>query len=298
MIDQPGIYDIPAEEYHSDPVTGGSLSSTGARKLLPPSCPALFRHWADEGQEYKAVFDLGHAAHAEVLGVGAPLAVVDADDWRTKAAKQQRDTAYAAGATPLLSNDYEQVQAMATALRQHPVAGSLFTPGTGCAEKTLIWRDREFGVWRRAMLDWFTVRGGRFIVVDYKSCRSAEPGYLSKTLYDFGYYQQDPYYRDGAEAVGLAEADEAAFVFVFQEKTPPYLITIVQADPEAVEWGRRRNRKALDTYRMCTETGQWPGYGDAVLSLSLPRYATYQLDAAHARGDYDPISLPLEDIAS
>jgi hypothetical protein len=625
MIDQPGVYDIPADVYHSDPVAGGSLSSSGARKLLPPSCPALFRHWADEGQEHKATFDLGHAAHAEVLGVGAPLAVVDADDWRTKAAKQQRDTAYAAGATPLLRNDYEQVHAMAAALRAHPVAGSLFTPGTGRAEQTLVWRDDEFGVWRRAMLDWLTESNGGLVVVDYKglaldtaiptphgwttmhklrvgqqvvgangrpctvtaksevhyrtcyrirfddgasvvcddehlwlttsggtsngtttgvrstdeirrtllkygqhhhrvpvaaaldlperelpispyvlgcwlgdgtaadgcitkpddelfelieacgykvgpntnhrrpecptrtvyglrthlrragllghkqvpdaylrasadqrrallrglmdtdgswnaarsqavfmstdkvlsvavrelacslgqravmhettqhgygltvtaypvtfspvgglnpfalarkanlvgptkrnlssrrvviaveemptvptqcitvdspdstylcteafipthnTCRSAEPGHLSKTLYDFGYYQQDPYYRDGVEAVGLAEADAAAFVFVFQEKTPPYLITIVQADPEAVEWGRRRNRKALDTYRVCTETGHWPGYGDAVLSLSLPRYATYQLDAAHARGDYDPISTPLEE---
>lgn len=38
-ITEPGVYDLPAEVYHADPVEGGSLSSTGARKLLPPSCP-------------------------------------------------------------------------------------------------------------------------------------------------------------------------------------------------------------------------------------------------------------------
>ncbi len=28
-----GVYDIPADVYHADPVEGGSLSSTGARTL-------------------------------------------------------------------------------------------------------------------------------------------------------------------------------------------------------------------------------------------------------------------------
>jgi len=34
----PGIYSgVPAEVYHRAPVPGGSLSSTGARQLLPPT---------------------------------------------------------------------------------------------------------------------------------------------------------------------------------------------------------------------------------------------------------------------
>src|SRR5258708_26204894 len=38
-----GVYGIPADAYHADPIEGGSLSSSGARRLLPPGCPALFR---------------------------------------------------------------------------------------------------------------------------------------------------------------------------------------------------------------------------------------------------------------
>ena len=32
-----GVYDIPEDLYHRDPVPGGSLSCSGAKKLLPPS---------------------------------------------------------------------------------------------------------------------------------------------------------------------------------------------------------------------------------------------------------------------
>jgi hypothetical protein len=41
-ITKPGIYPgVPDEVYHADPVEGGSLSSTGARKIL--DCPAKFK---------------------------------------------------------------------------------------------------------------------------------------------------------------------------------------------------------------------------------------------------------------
>ena len=42
-ITEPGVYEMPAEEYHADPVEGGSLSSTGARRLLEMA-PARWRY--------------------------------------------------------------------------------------------------------------------------------------------------------------------------------------------------------------------------------------------------------------
>lgn len=284
----PGVYDLTAEDYHADPVPGGSLSSSGAKRLLPPSCPALFHHWATVGQEHKQAFDLGHAAHTLVLGVGAQMSVVDADDWRTKAAKDARAAAYAAGETPLLRAEHEQLVAMAAALAEHPSAGALLRPGTGNAEQTLIWQDQETGVWRRAMLDWTThAADGRLWIVDYKTTRSADPSAVSKALENYGYLQQAPWYLDGATELGLAGDLEPAFLFVFQEKTPPYLVTVAQPDPEVLAWGRRRNRKALDVYRRCVETGHWPGYADDVISVALPRWATYQHEAADIAGHYD-----------
>lgn len=288
VVDEPGVYEMPAEVYHADPVPAGSLSSTGARLLLSPSCPAVYRYRADHGEAESRTFDLGHAAHRQVLGDGADLVRVDADNWRTNAAKAARDAAYAAGQTPLLAAEYEQVQAMAAALRAHPTASALFRPGTGTAERSLFWIDAEFGVWRRARLDWLPDWvGGRLIIPDYKTCASAEPGALAKSMNTFGYNQQASWYLDGVQALGLAGDDEPAFVLVCQEKTAPYLVTIGEPDRTALHWGRLRNRKALDVYRHCQATGVWPGYTDDVVSLPLPRWAEYEHDAALERGDYD-----------
>src|SRR5690606_30614366 len=67
---EPGVYDnVPSEVYHSDPVPGGSLSSTGARKLAT-ECPAAFKHWLDNPEPSKKEFDFGTAAHKVVLGDG------------------------------------------------------------------------------------------------------------------------------------------------------------------------------------------------------------------------------------
>lgn len=288
-ITTPGVYDLPAHTYHADPVPGGSLSASAARKLLPPSCPARFRYWVDFGQEPKAEFDFGHAAHAEALGVGEPIHVIDADDFRTKAARAERDAAYADGRTPILAHEYERVQAMATALREHPVAGSLFHPDRGRPEQSVFWTDPRTGIWRRAMLDWLPhpVDRQRFIVSDYKTCTSADPEAISRAMHSYGYCQQADWYLDAVAAAGLTARDEAAFLFVFQEKQPPYLVTVAQPDPEALLWGSRLNAKAIDVYAHCAATGHWPGYADDVISVGLPIWATRQHEDAFLAGHYD-----------
>lgn len=274
VITEPGIYDLAAAVYHADPVPGGSLSQSGAKKLLPPGCPALFRYWADHPEEHKQVFDFGKAAHRMVLGVGDDLAVIDADDWKTKRAQQERKNAYAVGQIPLLTKEYAVVQAMAAALREHPFASALFTAGR--PEQSLFWLDGD--VMRRAMLDWLPdPTGGRLIVPDYKTCVSADRGKLSKTIADYGYAQQGDWYLDGLRAHGLAD-ETAVFLLVCQEKTPPYLVTVVQPDVTALQIGRYLNRRAIDLYAECVATDRWPGYSNDVEVVSLPPYIERQYE--------------------
>lgn len=267
-----GIYQMTAEEYHADPVPGGSLSSSGARRLLAPSCPAKFRYEQDHGQAARAVFDFGQAAHMHILGEGPEIVIVDANDWRGKAAQQQRAEARERGAVPVLTAEHERIKDMAKALREHPVARALFDPDRGRPEQTLIWRDRRTGVMRRARLDWLPDPGpGRLIIPDYKTCASAEPAALARAVATYGYHQQDDWYRAGARALDLA-GDEAAFVFVCQEKTPPYVVTVFEVDAASRRLGAARNQRAIDIFAECQRTGRWPGYGDDIAYLSLPPY--------------------------
>ncbi len=273
-ITAPGVYDISAEAYHADPVPGGSLSSSGARKLLPPSCPALYQYERLHGQPHKDAYDFGHIAHKEALGSGPELVVVEADDWRTSKARQARVDAREAGMVALLQRDYEVVLDMADALRADPAARALFGGRGGRPEQSLFWVDGPSGIWRRARFDWFPVKTAtRLLIPDYKTTKSAAPDNVSKAVNEYGYQCQAAWYLDAAKALGLAGNTEPVFLFVFQEKSAPYLVTVAELTLLTVEIGHRLNRQAIDTYKECATSGRWPGYSDRIVQISLPGYA-------------------------
>lgn len=264
VIDQPGVYDaVPEAEYHGH---RGSLSHSRARLLLPPNCPAKFRYQQDHPQPPKKEFEHGHAAHQRVLGAGPQLVLVDRDRWDTKECKAEVAAIRGRGDVPLKRADYDRVQAMADAIRAHPLASELLDPECAAVEQSVFWVDAEYGVWRRARIDaWRNDR-----LADYKTTASAAPEHVAKSIYNFGYHMQAAWYLDAAAAVG-AEAD--MFLLVFQETVPPYLVNVVQPDDTAIHIGRQANRRALETFRDCTTSGVWPGYSDGIELIGLPGWA-------------------------
>lgn len=268
-ITEPGVYDIPEDQYHADPVVGGSLSSTGSRMLLPPSCPAKFRYAMDHRGEEPSNrnFNLGNAAHQLVLGVGPELVAIEYDNYKKPAAQQARDAALAAGHVPLLPHEWEQVHEMAAAIKAHRIS-ELLDPDTARCEITLVWRDELTGVMCRALVD--CLQPGA--LVDYKTTVCGDTEQLGRACDTFGYAQQADFYLSGARALGLAD-DNTPFVFVAQEKERPFLITPFQLDPTAMRIGRERNIRALNTYRHCTESDYWPGHvydPNEIAWVSLP----------------------------
>jgi hypothetical protein len=259
-VEAPKVVDgLSAEAYHADTA---SISSSGLRALLNPGCPAQFKYDRDHPQPPKKEFDLGHAAHLYVLGEGPELEVIDFPDWRKKDAQIQRDEAYAAGKVPLLTKDHDMVMEMAEQIRRHPIAGPLFTPGTGVAERSIYWTDPTTGVRCRVRPDW--LRGP--IIVDYKTIKDAAPDTISRAIKDRAYHQQDAFYIDGVEAAGLAP-DGARFVFVFQSKIAPYLITVRELTQQDRDIGRARNERALRIYADCLARDEWPDWTGPVTEI-------------------------------
>ncbi|MDQ0758760.1 PD-(D/E)XK nuclease-like domain-containing protein [Streptomyces canus] len=265
---EPGLYDIDAELYHSDPIPGGSLSSTGARKLVK-DCPAKFKYWSEHPQPPKKEFDLGTAAHTLVLGNGPELVVVDSEKWTTNAVKAEVAAIRAEGKTPLKPSELEQVKAMVAALRADDEAAALLEPGSGVAEQSAFWEDN--GIWRRARFDWLRHDGQ---LVDYKTTKSANPTDLPKVIHDWGYHQQQEYYLDAGIALDVIDP-EKPFLFVLQEKEPPYLVVVTTCDPMAREIGRHLNTVALNAYAICRENDEWPGYLPSPMT-ALPSWVERQ----------------------
>lgn len=267
----PGIYpDVPAESYHADP----ALSSSGARKLIPPSCPAKFQADREAGNLPTRRMEFGTAAHTRHLGIGPKACEIKADDWRSPKRRQEADEARAAGMIPLLTKDLAKMEAMTAALAKHRTAARLFAEGSGLPERSLWWQDREFGIMRRARLDWLPHgANGLVIIPDYKTTGDASPEAMRRTLARFAYHCQGAWY--GAAVQALRPGVETRFVLVAQETDPPYLVACYRLEGRALDEGRYRNRRACEIFRDCTASGVWPGYDpfDGITALSLPGYA-------------------------
>jgi hypothetical protein len=280
----PGVYDLTNAEYHADELLpGGSLSSTGARKLLAPSCPALFKWEREHPRPFTKALDTGSAAHDMLLGGGPEIVVIPDEitakngSWSTDEAKAMVADVRGRDAVPMKPAEYDEVKAIVAAVRAHPIAGRLFEPGAGVAEPSLFWTDEVTGVQRRARLDWLPHRTGRrTIIADLKTTRSAQRDKFAKSAQEYGYHQQAAYYLDAVNALDLA--DDPVFVFVAIEKTPPYLVNVIQLDPTAMRIGAYLNRRALAIYAECTRTGHWPGYSNDVEQVSLPGWYERSFD--------------------
>jgi len=263
-----GFHDnIPEAAYHAD---RESLSVSGAKVLL--KAPALFK-WQQDHPVHKDVFDIGSAAHRLVLGVGPDVLVCPFDSWRTNEAKAMRDDARQRGEIPVLKADWERVTEMADVLSRHRMAMSLLSGGK--AEVSAYALDEETGVMRRCRYDYLRDD----LAVDYKSAASSEPTAFARAAASFGYHMQHPYYYDIGIDLGLPLK---GFVFIVQMKEPPYLVSVVELVPDAVERGRDLNRQALQRFRDCREVDLWQGYArdDEITPIDIPRWAYYDQESA------------------
>jgi len=258
----PGIYPgITNRDYHADPALGSTSLKTLATKT-----PAHYQH-DKKHPKSSAAFTLGTAAHSLILEDDTDgIVMVDADSWLTKAAKEAKAEALADGKQPLLTKEWLQVLAMRDAVMAHPVARELFTNHE--AEQSVFWD--EDGLMLKCRPDAWQPG----LLIDLKTCASADPSEFGKVAHSFGYHQSAAHYIDGVKA---ATGEELPFHFVLVEKTDPYLVSVVELDWEAVNIGRGLNERAKRIYRECVESNTWPGYPTAE-PVSLPMWAIYQTE--------------------
>lgn len=265
------IRDLSNADYHAS----DGLSASGAKLLLPPSCPAIY-HYRRDNPEYKGVFDFGSAAHKLVLGdASQSLAVVDANDWRSKAAREMRDAARAEGVVPVLAKEYEVVEQMAAAIRAHPLAAWLLSqPGT--SEQSIFFDDERTGTPLRARLDYLPDKSdGRVYLADYKTAVSAERDAFSKTVVNYRYHVQAAFHTAAVRALGR---EDVAWFWIAQEKTPPYLVNVLTLEPVELLIGTYLMDTAINTYRECLKTDRWPGYSDEVETVTFPSWYVKQFE--------------------
>jgi len=272
----PGIYTMAADLYHADPCPAPSLSSSGAWTLLRNSPRhALFDHPklnAAYRRTEREEFDLGTAAHAYILEGDESFTIIDAADFRTKAAQEARVIARQAGKTPLLAHRWADVQRMAVAV-QHQLAAHEDVPiplSAGQPEQTLIWQ--EGGIWCRARVDW--LHDDYRTIDDLKTTSaSANPEVWGRRLWAAGHDLQAAFYRRGVQALfGI----EARFRFVVIENTPPFALSVISLDPAAMALADHKVLRAITLWKWCLDNDRWPGYPTRTCYAELPPWEEAQ----------------------
>lgn len=263
--------------YHNDPVEGGSLSATEAKAIL--RSPAHYK-WQKESSVGKSTFDIGHAVHSMVLGVGLDIVVIPESLLASngaasaKAAKAFIAEARENGQVPLKADIVAECVAMRDSILAHPIARSLLER-EGKAEQSIFAQDPETGVWLRARIDHLPdAHDGQTVVVDLKTAASADPRDFSRSAAEFGYDIQSEWYQ---HVLTLARGDkDTSFRFIVVEKSAPYLVSVVELDAEYVRIGQVRMRRAIETYKACRDADEWIGYEAITHLVGPPTWLSYE----------------------
>lgn len=242
--------------------------------------PAHLKWRMDNPPEATPALIFGQALHAAALtpeDYGRQFAVMPNADRRTKAGREAWDAAAAEaqGRTQIAFDWAEQIAAMVQAVRGNPMAARLLD---GPHETSYFWADPLTGEACKCRTDAETDIGDMHLIVDIKTCQDASTAEFMRDAIRYGYDVQAAMYTDG---VRTATGREAMFVFIAVEKTPPYAINILQADPGFLAYGQDRYRHLLGVYHDCRVRDSWPGYtghDNDINALELPAWLKKEIE--------------------
>lgn len=246
------------------------LSPSGAKLLL--KSPAHFHHARLHPPAETPALRIGKAVHALALegrpAFAAAFAVEPKADGRTREGKAIKSAfaEEAEGKTILTATEGELVEGMSAGILSHPLAPMLIEGGE--PELSLAWTDAETGAECKGRTDLARLADG--CLVDLKTSISAAPGDFARAALGYAYHLQGAAYMAGCQALGAEIRD---YLFIVQEKSPPYLCAVYRLPESFLELGRRQWATACRLYAECRERDAWPGYAPGITELELPRWA-------------------------
>lgn len=266
------ILDVSEEEYHRDPCEVPSLSSSIAKILVqksPLHAHAAHPRLGGRPRRPTKALDRGSLIHLLVLGEGGAVEIVDADSWRSKAAKEAREAARARGALPVLERDYEAAVAAAETISAR-LAGRGISFDGGQTELSVAWTEEATHgpVQCRGRFDWVDLDAG--LIRDLKSARSADPEKVARSVVDYGYHIQRAAYVRAASALRPELTGRVRFELVFAEHERPHDVLVCRLAGVLRELGERKWGEAVERWSWCVSADRWPGRNEETIYLQAP----------------------------
>lgn len=222
--------------------------------------PEKFRYYKDNPIKSTPALIFGQAVHKIILENDKffdEFAVLPHDiDRRTKAGREEYNNFISGNITKTIISEDDFL--IATEIMRSVDNCEFCTKLlNGKKELPLFWVDELTGEECKCRFDCITKIGGQNIIVDLKTCASADTETFMKEAIKYGYHVQAAMYSEGAKHNGYENPE---FVFIAVEKAPPYAVNIIQASEIFKRYGFDEYRNLLGIYHECKESGNWYGY--------------------------------------
>ena len=245
--------------------------------------PEKFKYFLEHPVEQTPAMAFGSACHKMVLEpkdfcneyVVAPML-----DRRTKAGKEMYEQFLAEneGKAIVGNDDFDVMCEMRDAIKNCPLADKLIN-GKGETEKVFFWTDKETGEKCKIKTDRLVKYNRRWYVVDYKTCVNADTFRFNSDIWKMGYHFQAGMYTEGV-MVAKKLRKRPGFLFVAQEKKPPYSVNVIEVPEDVMNAGIAKFHELLRKYHECKEADLWAGYitGDVPNDAFVPTWMQQEFE--------------------
>ena len=244
--------------------------------------PEKFRYFLEHPVEQTPAMAFGSACHKYILekkDFSSEYAVAPNVDGRTKEGKEikARFAEENAGKTIITQDDMDVMTEMEQALRRCPLAAKLIY-GKGETETPFFWTDKETGEKCKVKCDRVVTYRRRKYVVDYKTTQCAETFRFNSDMWKLGYFMQAAMYTEGMMKARKMKK-RPGFLFVAQEKKPPYSVNVIEVSEEVMNAGAAKFAQLLEKYHQCKALDQYPGYvGDIPNDSFVPGWMQAEME--------------------
>lgn len=280
---KPGIHQISMSEY----LALKALSSGLCHTLLTYS--PYHAKWEQDNRpdDPSIESDIGTAIHEALLEGRDRIVEIEADDWRSKAAREARDAVRAAGKIPMLARTAALIEPAVSAAKAYiassEIAGVL---DAGKPEETLIWQ--EGAVTCKARPDWLdTIRP---LMLHVKTTGgSAEPNsWIRNQLVPSGYDVSMAFYERGFyQLMNGDNSFQLMNVFLVIEQQEPHGCSLIGLDPAMRDLAAKKADRAIRTWRECQLEGRWPCYPTRIAYAEPKSWQMEQEEQATLIETYD-----------
>ena len=228
--------------------------------------PAHFKYAIENPEDPTPALIFGQAAHKYILEPETffdEFEVIPKVDRRTTKGKEviQAFEQLHCGKTFITNEEMQAIYRMRAALLNNDTARALLQ-GDIRTEIPFSWVDPETGELCKVKIDILAEQNGMPLIVDYKTTTSCADGSFERSCRKYGYHFQAGMYTEGVRRNMLEDRE---FVFIAQEKDPPYAVRVYWCENDFVERGMEIFHDLLRTYHKCKTDNDWPGYEDSTL---------------------------------